>query len=71
MAALHTLSAQQLADGYASGAFSPLDATEAVLAQIARREPELNALYAFDPEAARAQARASTRRWQQIGRAHV
>lgn len=65
MAALHTLSAQQLADGYASGAFSPLDATEAVLAQVARREPELNALYAFDPEAARAQARASTRRWQQ------
>ncbi|MBP6898745.1 MAG: amidase [Burkholderiaceae bacterium] len=64
MSDLHQLDAQQLADGYARGDFTPSEATEAVLAQIGRREPQLGALYAFDAEAAREQAAASSARWR-------
>ena len=56
---LHTLSAIELCTAYASGQLSPVQATQAVIEQIARQEPRLNALYAYDPEAALAQARAS------------
>ena len=64
MPALHALSAIELSAAYASGALSPVQATQAVIQQIARQEPQLNALYAYDPEAALAQARASQARWQ-------
>ena len=64
MPALHALSAIELSAAYASGALSPVQATQAVIEQIARQEPQLNALYAYDPEAALAQARASQARWQ-------
>jgi len=64
MTALHTLSATELSAAYASGRLSPVEATQAVIDQIARQEPRLNALYAYDPEAALAQARASQARWQ-------
>ena len=60
---LHTLSATELSAAYASGQLSPVQATQAVIEQIARQEPRLNALYAYDPEAALAQARASEARW--------
>ena len=60
---LHTLSATELCAAYASGQLSPVQATQAVIEQIARQEPRLNALYAYDPEAALAQARASEARW--------
>ena len=60
---LHTLSATELCAAYASGQLSPVQATQAVIEQIARQEPRLNALYAYEPEAALAQARASEARW--------
>ena len=62
--ALHALDASAMAQGFASGAFSPLDVTRAVMAQIERCEPQLQALYAYDPQAALDQARASELRWQ-------
>lgn len=65
MSELHTLSACELADAYAAGRLSPVEVTRAVIAQIDRREPELCALYAYDPEAALEQARASQARWHQ------
>ena len=61
---LHELSATELLAAYRSGALSPLDVTRAVLDRIAAWEPQLHALYAFDPEGALAQARASEARWQ-------
>ena len=64
MPALHTLSATELSAAYASGQLSPVEATQAVIDQIERQEPRLRALYAYDPDAALAQARASQARWQ-------
>ena len=63
MPALHNLGATELAAAYAAGRLSPVEVTQAVIAQIARQEPRLNALYAYDPEAALVQARASQARW--------
>ncbi|MBI5258750.1 MAG: amidase [Burkholderiales bacterium] len=63
MTQLHALGAAELSAAYAAGTLSPVEVVQAVLAQIERREPELNALYALDPEAALAQARASQARW--------
>ena len=65
MAQLHELSARQLLAGYQSGAFSPVEATQAVLAQIERWEPRLCATYLLRPQAALEQARASEQRWRQ------
>ena len=64
MNALHRLDAQTLSAAYAERSLSPVEVTQAVIAQIARVEPQLNALYAYDPEAALAQARASEARWR-------
>ncbi len=64
MSELHALGAAELSAAYAAKTLSPVEVTQAVIAQIARREPELCALYAYDPEAALAQARASEARWQ-------
>jgi aspartyl-tRNA(Asn)/glutamyl-tRNA(Gln) amidotransferase subunit A len=61
---LHDLSAVDLLAGYRSKQFSPSEVLEDILAHIAVWEPHIKALYAFDPEGARAAARASTERWQ-------
>lgn len=61
--ALHQLSARQLLDGYRRGDFSPLEVCQATLAHIERCEPQLHATWLYRPEAALAQARASTERW--------
>ena len=68
---LHDLSAVDLLAGFRSGQFSSLEVLEDVLAHIAVWEPHIKALYAFDPDGARATAKASTERWQKdqpIGR---
>jgi len=63
VSALHDLSAIDLIAGFRSRQFSPTDVIEDVFAHIAAWEPHIKALYAFDPERARAAARASTERW--------
>ena len=59
------LTAVELIAEYRAGSLSPVEATEAAIARIEAREPELHALYAFDPASARAEAKASEARWQQ------
>jgi aspartyl-tRNA(Asn)/glutamyl-tRNA(Gln) amidotransferase subunit A len=60
---LHDLSAVDLIAGFRVRQFSPSEVLEDVLAHIAVWEPHIKALYAFDPEGARATAKASTERW--------
>ncbi len=64
MAELHELSAAELSRLYATGAASPVEVTQAVIAHIARWEPQLCALYAYDPKGALGQARDSEARWR-------
>ncbi|MDB5638499.1 MAG: amidase [Bradyrhizobium sp.] len=61
---LHDLSAVDLIAGFRGRQFSPSEVLEDVLAHVAVWEPHIKALYAFDPEGARAVAKASTERWQ-------
>jgi aspartyl-tRNA(Asn)/glutamyl-tRNA(Gln) amidotransferase subunit A len=61
---LHDLSAVDLLAGYRAKQFSPSEVMEEVLAHVEAWEPQLKALYAFDPDGARAAAKASTDRWQ-------
>ena len=61
---LHDLSAVDLIAGYRAKQFSPSEVLEEVLAHVAVWEPHIKALYLFDPEGARAVAKASTERWQ-------
>src|ERR1700712_1024256 len=61
---LHDLSAVDLIAGFRAGQFAPTEVLEDVLAHIAIWEPHIKALYAFDPDRARAAAKASTERWQ-------
>lgn len=61
---LHDLSAVDLLAGYRAKQFSPSEVLEEVLAHVAVWEPHIKALYLFDPEGARAVAKASTDRWQ-------
>lgn len=61
---LHDLSAVDLIAGYRAKQFSPSEVMEEVLAHVAVWEPHIKALYLYDPEGARAAARASTDRWQ-------
>src|SRR5271168_3251065 len=63
VSALHDLSAVDLVAGFRARQFSPSEVLEDVLAHIAVWEPHIEALYAFDPEGARATAKASTERW--------
>lgn len=63
MTDLHNLSAVQLLFGYHEKQFSPSEVLEDVIAHIARWEPHIQALYAYDPDGARAAAKASTGRW--------
>jgi aspartyl-tRNA(Asn)/glutamyl-tRNA(Gln) amidotransferase subunit A len=60
---LHDLSAVDLIAGFKAGQFSPTEVLEDVLAHIAVWEPHIKALYAFDPDGARATAKASSERW--------
>ena len=60
---LHDLAAVELVKGYQAKQFSPSEVLDDVLAHIARWEPQLNALYAFDPDGARKTAATSTQRW--------
>lgn len=48
---------------YARKSVSPVDVTKAVIDRIVADEPKLQALYAFDPDAALRDARASEQRW--------
>lgn len=57
-------SASQLLALYRAGQASPVEATRAVLARIARLNPVLNAFCLVDEEAALASARASEARWR-------
>src|SRR6266446_1891988 len=61
---LHDLSAVDLIAGFKARQFSPSEVLEDLLAHIAVWEPHIKALYAFNPEGARATAKASTERWQ-------
>jgi aspartyl-tRNA(Asn)/glutamyl-tRNA(Gln) amidotransferase subunit A len=61
---LHDLSAVDLIAGYRAKQFTPSEVLEDVLAHVAQWEPHIKALYAFDPDGARAVAKASTERWQ-------
>src|SRR3977135_2918531 len=60
---LHDLSAVDLIAGFRARQFSPSEVLEDVLAHIAVWEPHIKALYAFDPDRARAAAKVSTERW--------
>jgi aspartyl-tRNA(Asn)/glutamyl-tRNA(Gln) amidotransferase subunit A len=61
--ALHDVPATALIEGYRRHDFSPVEVTQAVLRQIERWEPHLQALYLLRPDAALEQARASEARW--------
>lgn len=63
VSSLHDLSAVDLLAGYRAKQFSPSEVLEEVLAHVAVWEPHIKALYLFDPEGARATAKASTERW--------
>ena len=62
VSALHDLSAVDLIAGFRGRQFSPSEVLEDVLAHIAVWEPHIKALYAFDPDGARAVAKASRKR---------
>jgi aspartyl-tRNA(Asn)/glutamyl-tRNA(Gln) amidotransferase subunit A len=62
---LTTLGAVELAALYRRRDVSPVDATQAVIERVARWEPQLQALYAYEPQAALAAARASEARWRE------
>ncbi|WP_332683159.1 amidase [Bosea sp. (in: a-proteobacteria)] len=58
------LSAVDMLEAFRSRELSPVEVTEAVIERIGTWEPSLNALYAYDPAAARAAAQASEARWR-------
>jgi aspartyl-tRNA(Asn)/glutamyl-tRNA(Gln) amidotransferase subunit A len=60
---LHDLSAVDLIAGYRAKQFSPSEVLEEIIAHVAVWEPHIKALYLFDPDGARATAKASTERW--------
>ncbi|MEV0359918.1 amidase [Nocardia sp. NPDC050697] len=57
------MTAAQLVTAYAAGTLSPVEATEAVLAAIADRDPAVNAFCLVDPDRALVQAKDSEERW--------
>ncbi|WP_368665291.1 amidase family protein, partial [Cellulomonas iranensis] len=63
MSSLADLSAVDLVSAYNAKSLSPVEVTEAVIERIEAYEPKLNALWAYDPENARASAKASEERW--------
>ena len=64
MAELHTLSTAELGRAYAASELSPVEVAQAVLAHMARCEPQVHATWAQDADAALVQSRASEIRWQ-------
>jgi len=64
VASIHELTATALAQAYAAGELSPVDAVRAALARIEAWEPHINALYLVRAEAALGQARAAQERWR-------
>ncbi|MFD2237954.1 amidase [Aureimonas populi] len=60
---LLSLSAPRLVERFAARTLSPSEYWQALEGHIARWEPAIAALYAYDPDAARAEAAASTERW--------
>ncbi len=52
-----------MVDQFRRHTLSPGEVCEAIVAHIAKWEPRLKALYAYDPDGARAAAAASTARW--------
>lgn len=65
MTDLWRLSATQLAKGYASGTFTPVDALDACLHRTVQCAPVLNAMTFMDHAGARRTAEASSRRWRE------
>jgi aspartyl-tRNA(Asn)/glutamyl-tRNA(Gln) amidotransferase subunit A len=63
MSELHDLSAVELLAAYRAHTLSPVEVARAVVAHIREWEPHLHATYAFEPDAALAQAEASQARW--------
>jgi len=63
MTEIHDLSAVELLQRYRAKSLSPSEVFAAVENHIARWEPHLKALYAYDPERARREAAAATQRW--------
>jgi Asp-tRNA(Asn)/Glu-tRNA(Gln) amidotransferase A subunit family amidase len=61
---LYALSAHALAALYRRGELSPLDVARDLVDHVARCEPHLHALWAFDADAVLAAARASEARWR-------
>jgi len=64
MPAIHERSAAELAQAYASGELSPVQAARAILERIEASEPRINAMYRVHRDAALEQARASEARWR-------
>jgi Asp-tRNA(Asn)/Glu-tRNA(Gln) amidotransferase A subunit family amidase len=64
MTTLHDLSAHHLSDAFRRRTVSPVEVTLAVIAHVERWEPQLCAMWGFDPEGALAMARAAEARWQ-------
>ncbi len=63
MTALHDMTAGELLAHYRSRKLSPVEAVDAVIAQVERWEPTIKALYAPDFAGARKAARESEKRW--------
>ncbi|MER5974137.1 amidase [Streptomyces sp. NPDC002055] len=64
MTELSDLTAVRLVEGFASGAFSPVEAARAALERIERTEPALNAFVRVDAEEALGRAAESAERWR-------
>ena len=64
MTTLHDLSAHHLSDAFHRRTVSPVEVALAVVAHVERWEPQLCAMWGFDPEGALAMARAAEARWQ-------
>ena len=64
MAAIHDLTARELAAAYAKHELSPVEVTRELLERIAAWEPRSNAMYRISSEQALAEARASEARWR-------
>ncbi|MVA70937.1 amidase [Agrobacterium vitis] len=64
MTDLVDLTIRELIAGFSAKTLSPEDYWNAVEARIDAFEPSVQALYLYDPESARTQARASTDRWR-------
>jgi aspartyl-tRNA(Asn)/glutamyl-tRNA(Gln) amidotransferase subunit A len=62
---LHAASAAEMAALFRRRDVSPVEVVQAVIERIARWEPELHALYAYDPEGALAAAREAETRWRE------